>query len=603
MSLDTLFTEAAEAGGPPRFTEHDIAHRVTVRRVRRRRIATAGAALVVVAGVALGLAAATRGGSDDPPVQPVPGDEIPAVPITEQALLGEWRVVVPDGSSLDVDTVLTFGTDGVFSFRGCSVGNGAYVVMDGELVRTGASTPRAGCAGDGAWATGLDGSLAAGIATFYEDGLLRLSNPLTPPVDLVRADDSTPPDTETPRAEAATIVPVSDNNQVAGSWTVAGASGASLTLDADGTYQFSDCAEGNGTWRAEYGVTILSQPTMTLEPPCLPSDRPELVAALGDGAVTLTSEDKLYALGPGQLNFLVLVREGASAPAAPAELTGTWVRAADEVDSVPQASVIEFGDGAYRMATTCGTVDGTYAAEGGQVTMTLTSSDLGPACDVFYQDIEVDHAELADGRLTINLAVSGTVPDGVDLIREYVRFDQLAVPSAEDLVDTWGSPLLAEVMPQPLGTFSAGGTLAFACGTPTPWSLNGDQLQIDVPDGPCEIGYALDPGPHELDVRLDGDVLYLRDGDHVTILRRGAGARLPGPPAAVLQDAYEEMGVEACCGEPSHGSDVSTSGFVHEGSRSPWWPGPWAPSTASSPSRRWRPSWRAGPRSARPTAR
>ncbi|HYF46233.1 MAG TPA: hypothetical protein VD926_08495, partial [Acidimicrobiales bacterium] len=181
MSLDALFTEAAEAGGPPRFTEDDIALRVDARRARRRRIVAVGAALVVLGGGAFGLVAANRGGSESPadPIGPPEGG-ISAIAPTPQVLAGDWSSVPPGRGSF------RFQVDGRVEFGNCNRFYGRRFEIGGDLVLGSAGGTEMGCGGaDGE----LDRLLQTAPLTLYEDGLLRVGGH-DQVIDFVRDDDA-----------------------------------------------------------------------------------------------------------------------------------------------------------------------------------------------------------------------------------------------------------------------------------------------------------------------------------------------------------------------------------------------------------------------------
>ena len=286
MSLDTLFTEAAEAGGPPRFTEDDIERRVGVRRRRRRGLLTGGAALVVVGLAAGGAILAARGGSgaDDVPATTVA--EIPAVDASRGALMGEWEVVVPpEGiSSVYEPASVIFGADGRFQFHVCNSGDGAWTVVEGVLVLGVEGREDRACGEQGAWSMRVDEALDTGVPTLYEDGLLRIvGQDVT--FDLVRADDPTPADPGEPRVTADRPLPMTDED-LAGTWYVSSSPSSTLTFEEDGELRVDDCGAGTASWSTQDG-TLSVRDLVTEDVDCGFGDRIRLdTAVLGQSTLT-----------------------------------------------------------------------------------------------------------------------------------------------------------------------------------------------------------------------------------------------------------------------------------------------------------------------------
>ncbi len=254
MSLDTLFTEAAEAGGPPRFTEDDIERRVGVRRRRRRGLLTGGAALVVVGLAAGGAFLAARGGSGVDDVSATTVVEIPVVEPSRGALVGEWEVLVPPegASSVDEPASVTFGADGRFQFHICNSGDGAWTAVDGVLALGVEGREDRACGEQGAWSMLADETIDTGVPTLYDDGLLRIVGEEVT-VDLVRVDDPTPADLATPRATADRPLPMTDED-LAGTWYVSSSPSSTLTFEEDGELRVDDCGAGTASWSTQDGI-------------------------------------------------------------------------------------------------------------------------------------------------------------------------------------------------------------------------------------------------------------------------------------------------------------------------------------------------------------
>jgi hypothetical protein len=282
--------------------------------------------------------------------------------------------------------------------------------------------------------------------------------------------------------------------------------------------------------------------------PCPPlPDRSYLGDLLaGPGSETLTSDGRLILVsGVGLPARGLALQRLPSDPERPIPgLAGTrWVRAPDEAAAVPQASFVDFDlDGRYRMAVTCGTVEGTYDERDGSVTMTSTSSDLGATCDTFVNDTVVDRADLVGGRLVVRFAPtpgSGTDP----VVRTYVPIDDLDVPSADDLVGRWTPGMLLVGASMPILAVNEDGTADVGpCGRSVDWSVADGRLTLRAPDDACVTDFGLAPGETTLDVRLDGEALTLSGPDTVVRFQRVGyladavpvteGATLDGPLTA-----------------------------------------------------------------------
>jgi hypothetical protein len=124
MSVDVLFAEAAESGGPPHFTEDEVEHRVDQRRRRRRGLMGAGALAVVLAGGALGLRLASQD----------PADEVTAGP-TDVALTDtRWVATGPELALYSVVPWIDFREDGTFTIAAaCGRNVGAWDRRGDEL--------------------------------------------------------------------------------------------------------------------------------------------------------------------------------------------------------------------------------------------------------------------------------------------------------------------------------------------------------------------------------------------------------------------------------------------------------------------------------------
>jgi hypothetical protein len=298
MSLDVLLTEAAESGGPPRFTEDDIERRVAKRHQRRRRAATGLAVLAVLAGCGLGLLVASRDRGADAPTEP--GAPIGSVPITDDSLLGGWRAAGPEGdASFPIPEQLRFEPDGTYSFTGgCNVTGGRWDVFAGELTLLPGGGTLMICGTTTSRPMVLDDVMTFGVATFYEDGLLRVAT-ADATFDYFREDAETPPDPDAPRADAARPVTFTDEAMIGG-WAVAGTDGGrpALTFTADGRFRWDDCSQGEGAWGTADGRLQLQNIVVTAANPCPPlPDRPHVGDTLGGSFRTLTTEGNLVLLG------------------------------------------------------------------------------------------------------------------------------------------------------------------------------------------------------------------------------------------------------------------------------------------------------------------
>jgi hypothetical protein len=522
MSLDTLFTEAADAGGPPTFDEDDIARRVQVRHRRRRRVATVGAALVVLAGAGAGLALAAAGGSDDvQTTEPPPIDQgIPTVPVTADALVGTW-VPVPADEPGTPPRRLHIDADGTFTSDSCNtsfgywgVGSGlAYLHLEVSTLQLCGSTDRL--------------THASGVPTLYADGLLRFGDG----DGFRRAGVEDVPDPDARRAPATTVVPLAEDELV-GSWTELDGQ-ARVTFADDGIADFSDCGSVATSWEVPPPREVNG---MTLAEDLRWGHRRAVVESMCGATVTgwlgptvLTDDGVLIMSAQHRTIFFHRAGE-ASTELADAELTGgLWVLAAERARDAGSAAWVELDDdGTYRASAPCGVTQGTWAAAGADgATLTVTQpSTEGCAVPDPTSAMTMASVRLAGDDL---VATYEPVPcvDGCDTVapeQVFRRFDDLPVATLDDLLGEWSTSLVVDVseVSAPVDFVGASAVVLGTC--ELPYGFDSGELAIGTSDsrGCVRSGLAVLTGP-PMAARLDGGVLYLRntiDGA-VQVLVRG----------------------------------------------------------------------------------
>jgi len=523
MSLDTLFTDAAEAGGPPRFTEDDIGRRVSTRRRRRRSALTVAAVAVVLAGGAAGLALARQGG-DEETVAAHPAPE--EVPITAEALIGRWveaGSTEPDGPA----TWLEFAPDGQARAEGCGHGTGPWAASNGELrLRLSRSTRELCSPHDIAY---------RGPATLFDDGTLRFE--YAPGEPSIRPDD--PRMVELRRVDAIGTTP--ERDQLVGTWSA----GPSVQIEFTGG--FIGLVDGctSGRWSLE-GDALSVDP---VETDCLPAASPAVVEEVRAWLPFLESaridDDRLLLSSPDVSIWLTRVD-----PAATLDLAGTrWVTTREELGDRATADWIEFdAGGRFRMSVVCGTHRGTYTIAGSTATLTVTDRNLGPACDPIAPPADAASAIVEGDHLRIDFVATAerNVPE--DLTTTYTNVDSLEVPTAEDLAGAWSvATFLAD---SSFGTFQivfdAEGTARVGpCRSPLGWTSTGEGIEVTpAPGDDCLADFGFREGTSNLGLRLDGERLYVEpeSQEYVTVFARAAE---PEPrPALVLHALRDGVGIE-----------------------------------------------------------
>ncbi len=550
MSVDVLFTEAAEAGGPPRFTEDDIEHRVGGRRRRRRGLAGAAAVVVVLAGGALGVRLATQDPADEVVAGPS-NAEASIVPFDDGALVGDWTALDPM-DRIDGEVTIAFDADGGYVQTGCNGATGQWLVTRGHLtIGTGIVTSMA-CPGTGLQAA----DTAFGAASRPSTRTACSGSP--PPASRStssRDDDPTPPDPEAVRAPAPTPVPT-DAATVAGRWVVADieADGSpargSLALADDGTLDWDGCGSGTGQWAIDDGKVVLRNVVDLSGVLCAYEPGHPFLDQVLDGRAIYTDDDQLLLID--DVGTIALRRaEPATGP-----LTGVrWVATGPLVEPYTLVPWIELSDdGTYTAQAVCGQSSGDWTRTDDELTFRFTGRDL-PACP---ENLIVEAGDRGHHHRP---------PRGRRAHRRLLARRRL--PPA-------GRPRLC----------AHGRRARRALAGRTRRLPGRDRRDVAVPTVRRRRAGDGDELPHD-----PGSSSRYEGSTRAAHRRRSAvphraGSRGDGHPArfgvrshgqrrrALLADAFAAMGVEACCGEPSHGSPVATSGFVHEGVNVPVTAGP-----------------------------
>jgi heat shock protein HslJ len=586
MSLDVLFTEAAESGGPPRFDDTDVRARVQRRRRTRRRVTSGVAVLVVLAGGALGLALAAHSGNGvdpdaaGPVTDPAPAG-IQAVPITEEAIVGRWVPIVPPGvDGVGPDASLVIRAGGTYGSTVCNSSSGSWAVAGGRIAFGHGPSTRVMCGSPGSWLSVADGP--HGLPTLYADGLLRFGEEV--PVDFVRADAAFRPDPDAPRATPIELLDVTEDGLV-GRWDGVEAD-SSLELHDDRTMTFTDCGTAETTW--SYDVRELANGVrggggLVVDDRQALADAACGVASTGFLQPILTADDWLVL--SNRMRPMFFQREGAEVDPA-VSLTGTrWVEEVDGRIAPGYAAWFEFeGDGTVTLNGTCGPLTGRWSSLADRT----VGLDIDRSSQAQVNCAPVDPsnslpaaaAELVGATLIVRsepIPVPGTA-ESTTTVRTFVPFDAVPTPTEEQLLGTWATALsLTATGPAPTVTFRSDGTMMIdGCGPATVVD-DGGILTIDAGDSAvCLRDAGLGEILHQpLAARLPApDVLHLWNPEtaHVIVLVQGGEAVRDTPASVNANDAevlaaevVGALGVEACCGEPAHGSDTATSGFVWDG--------------------------------------
>lgn len=514
MSVDVLFTEAAEAGGPPRFTEDDVERRVGTRRRRRRALAGTAAVAVVLFAGGLAVSLANRETPDE--VVAGPAGEVRIVPFDEAALVGEWVALDPT-DQIDGEVTVAFRADGTYTQTGCNGASGQWLINRGHLTIGGGPTPSRACPGTGLQA--VDSTFASGVPTLYSDGLLHFATDSFA-LDFVRTDAAPPADPTAPRPPAPTPTPT-DMATVAGLWVVADVEpdgtpiDGSLQLDADGDTLFDGCGQDPGRWSVEAGRVVLQFysggggcPDETLE---LISDHPVYT-----DADQLLLIDRNYGGGGwgDPEGTIALQRAGP----APVPLAGTrWVATGSQVEPYVLRPWLDFssdgvsGENGWGIVDACGRTDtglrlgglfdgvGEWSWSGDFVTFRLTGEVL-PACPETYTLVESVIEGVESGRLTEDGLVLDHYPEVI-----FRRLDDLgSTPTAGERSGLWYAGTGAFLV-------DSGGSLRPPpCDDASPATGN-------CPSIPDELA-----GQGISEFRLDGDRLYVIGPDVVAVASRAA---------------------------------------------------------------------------------
>jgi len=543
VSLDALLREAAPEA---RFEPGDVARRV--RRIRsRRRTATALGVLALLAAGALGGVALL--GNDPRQITAGPPDEAPALTLTPDDLAGvRW---LADETTGPTTSWLEFDADGRWSAATeCQLVSGVWEVRAGslQLEETGFSRS-VGCTTR--FALGGSGLLVEGDT-------LRFAGREGAVVDFHRADR---------------IATVATTDDLTATWRSPG--GHQEWVFQPGEVRVNGCRLG--AWQIRDDELRVQQPA----PPCdgLRPDRQAFVEAqawLGDGsAEPYLVDDQLYLVTSS--TTIRLVRPDATVAE---DLTRSpWVATAvaDGQTILPRLELRGDGSGrsegssrsTFTMQGACSVREGTWRLRDTQVvfedvrqpTTDCTSPPgTGPADEVVDRAATDVSPELVDGVLTF--AGEETVT--------FRRLEDLAAPTEDELAGQWSSPETGSTITfQTSGGFDSND---FNCRIGS-WQLHRTTLRVLDRGRNCTPPFT-DPALRLLqvgafvDVRLDAGRLFLTDElnpDATFVLVPDPGAPRANEAETLMLDAITALGAEQCCGEPSHGGDGATLGFVWEG--------------------------------------